>query len=142
MPIGAHSAIASVVGGPVGGGFDVDGAGGTVTGDAVVGGLVGTSLVGTVGGLVVLGGPIQLASDTESRIVRRRGGSAANVAATAAANGWPVRFLGQVGNDTIGTALVDELSAGGVDTRFVVHDGSTGTIIVLVDEAHRDPHLA
>ncbi len=84
--------------------------------------------------VVVLGGPIQLASDTESTIVRRRGGSAANVASTAARLGHPTRFLGQVGSDPIGRALVNELSADGVDTGFVTHDGSTGTIVVLVDE--------
>ncbi|MEZ5228914.1 MAG: PfkB family carbohydrate kinase, partial [Acidimicrobiales bacterium] len=84
--------------------------------------------------VVTLGGPIQLASDTESRIVRRRGGSAANVAAAAASLGHRARFLGQVGDDAIGTALVAELAVAGVDTDAVRRGGSTGTIIVLVDE--------
>ncbi len=84
--------------------------------------------------VVELGGPIKLASDTESTIVRRRGGSAANVASTAALLGHRTRFLGQVGDDPIGAALVAELTKDGVDTEYVRRDGNTGTIIVLVDE--------
>ncbi|HEX7097029.1 MAG TPA: PfkB family carbohydrate kinase [Acidimicrobiales bacterium] len=71
-------------------------------------------------------------SDTSARIFRRRGGSAANVAALAAAAGGRARFVGQVGDDWIGKALVDELQAGGVDTH-VTFAGRTGTIVVLVD---------
>lgn len=82
--------------------------------------------------VVRLGAPIRRGTDTESRIERRRGGSAANVAAAAARLGRPARFVGQVGDDSIGRTLVDELSAEGVDTTFVRSDGSTGTIIVLV----------
>ncbi len=84
--------------------------------------------------VVVLNSPIHLASDTTSQIVRRRGGSAANVAATAGVMGKPVRFIGQVGGDAIGAALVDELATVGVDTAFVAREGTTGTIIVLVDD--------
>ncbi len=84
--------------------------------------------------VVALDSPIHVASDTTSRIVRRRGGSAANVAATAGVLGMPVRFIGQVGGDSIGAALVDELTTVGVDTTFVARDGTTGTIIVLVDD--------
>ncbi len=84
--------------------------------------------------VVVLDGPIQLASDTKSNITRRRGGSAANVAATAGLLGKRARFLGQVGDDAIGAALITELSNSGVDTKFVRRSGGTGTIIVLVDE--------
>ena len=83
--------------------------------------------------VVRVAGPINIASDTSSIITRRRGGSAANVAAAAALLGRPVRFLGQVGADSIGTALVAELADAGVDTRFVRHTGSTGSIVVLVD---------
>lgn len=82
---------------------------------------------------VRVGGPVNVASDTSSVITRRRGGSAANVAETAALLGQNVRFIGQVGTDSIGTALVADLADSGVDVRFVGSAGTTGTIIVLVD---------
>jgi len=84
--------------------------------------------------VVQLDGSVHVASDTVARIVRRRGGSAANVVATAAALGHPARFLGQVGSDAIGSALVAELGDAGVDVRCVGRVGRTGTIVVLVDE--------
>ena len=71
-------------------------------------------------------------TDTNVSIKRRRGGSAANVAASAATTGVPVRFIGRVGADAIGAALVDELTEGGIDAR-VQSEGRTGTIVVLVD---------
>lgn len=79
--------------------------------------------------------PVNVASDTRATIVRRRGGSAANVAATAAQLGHAGRFLGQVGADPIGAALVAELGSAGVDVSFVRRAGRTGTIVVLVDHA-------
>jgi sugar/nucleoside kinase (ribokinase family) len=83
--------------------------------------------------VVRLDGPVNVASDTSAHIVRRRGGSAANTAACAAALGHAVRFLGQVGIDAVGTALTAELAAGGVDVTWMRQRGSTGTIIALVD---------
>lgn len=83
--------------------------------------------------IVRLAGPINVASDTHAHVSRRRGGSAANVAARAASLGQPVRFLGQVGTDAIGTALLAELAAEGVDTTKARRGGSTGTIVALVD---------
>lgn len=95
-------------------------------------------VLATVGDLiddvvVRLSGPINIATDTPSRITRRRGGSAANVASTAGVLGAVARFLGQVGDDPVGTGLTTSLAADGVDTKFVRRRGSTGTIIVLVD---------
>jgi sugar/nucleoside kinase (ribokinase family) len=83
--------------------------------------------------VVRLGGPVNEASDTRARIVRRRGGSAANVAEMAARLGHRARLLGQVGSDAIGTVLLDELSQTGVDVGAVRRGGRSGTIIVLVD---------
>jgi sugar/nucleoside kinase (ribokinase family) len=83
--------------------------------------------------IVRLDGPVNVASDTHARISRRRGGSAANVAARAAALGFGSRFLGQVGIDAIGSALLGELGDEGVDVSLVHRDGSTGTIVALVD---------
>jgi len=77
--------------------------------------------------------PVNVASDTDASIARRRGGSAANVAAMAARLGHDSRFLGQVGDDAIGAALIAELEADGVDASLVRRIGRTGTIVVLVD---------
>jgi sugar/nucleoside kinase (ribokinase family) len=76
--------------------------------------------------------PINYGTDTPARIVRRRGGSAANVAAFAAADGAPSRFVGQVGNDDTGERLLAGLRAGGVDAT-VARGGRTGSIVVVVD---------
>jgi len=83
--------------------------------------------------VVRLDGPIQHGADTLATIATRRGGSAANVAVRAAQLGACSRFLGRVGTDAIGTALIDELSAEGVDMSAVQRGGSTGTIVALVD---------
>ncbi|MDJ0953943.1 MAG: PfkB family carbohydrate kinase, partial [Acidimicrobiia bacterium] len=72
-------------------------------------------------------------TDTASRIFRRRGGSAANVAVYAVAAGAAARFVGQVGNDRLGGLLVADLEAAGVDVR-VNRAGTTGSIVVLVDQ--------
>ena len=77
--------------------------------------------------------PINVASDTESVITRRRGGSAATVAVVAARLGFESRFIGQVGADPTGNLLIDELRADGVDVSAVRQSGTTGTIVALVD---------
>ena len=71
------------------------------------------------------------ASDTTSKISRTRGGSAANVALFYAAIYGSSRFVGQVGNDNLGTQLCDALAIGGVDV-CVQRAGRTGSIVVLV----------
>jgi sugar/nucleoside kinase (ribokinase family) len=83
--------------------------------------------------VVFVDDPVNVASDTAARIERRRGGSAANVSVAVARLGRASRFIGQVGDDPIGAALVADLSAVGVDTSFVRRGGRTGTIAVLVD---------
>jgi sugar/nucleoside kinase (ribokinase family) len=84
--------------------------------------------------VVHIGGPIRVASDTPSSITRRRGGSAANVAAAAARLVGRSRFLGQVGDDGTADLVLGELVADGVDVSFVRRAGRTGAIVVLVDE--------
>jgi sugar/nucleoside kinase (ribokinase family) len=81
--------------------------------------------------VVQIDSPPALGTDTPARIVRRRGGSAANVAACAARSGAPVRFIGGVGEDALGEWLVDDLTADGVDVR-VQRRGRTGSVVVLV----------
>lgn len=95
-------------------------------------------VLATVGDLVEdvvirVADPVNVASDTDARIERRRGGSAANVAAVAASLGHPVRFLGQVGDGPVGDALLAELVSGGVDVGCVRRGGRVATIAVLVD---------
>jgi sugar/nucleoside kinase (ribokinase family) len=75
---------------------------------------------------------INYGTDTPARIVRRRGGSAANVAAFAAADSGMSRFVGQVGDDEIGERLLAGLRDDGVDA-VVARGGRTGSIVVVVD---------
>jgi len=94
-------------------------------------------VIGTLGDLVEdiavrLSGPVNVASDTEAIIRRRRGGSAANTAVAVVRVGGRSRFIGQVGDDAIGAALAAEMTADGVDA-VVRSGGRTGTIVVLVD---------
>lgn len=81
--------------------------------------------------VVWLNTELNIGSDTESIIRRTRGGSAANVAMFAALTGTPSRFIGQVGNDRLGTHLCEVLRDSGVDVQ-VISDGRTGSIVVLV----------
>lgn len=83
--------------------------------------------------VVWLDGPLVIGADSPSRVFRSRGGSAANVAAAAAAR-VPTRFLGCVGEDAAGDALVSALGRSGVDVR-VARAGVTGTVVVVVDES-------
>ncbi|MEX1105047.1 MAG: carbohydrate kinase family protein [Ilumatobacteraceae bacterium] len=96
-----------------------------------------SGIIGTVGDLVEdiavrLSGPVNIASDTDAVIDRRRGGSAANMAVAVVRAGRHARFIGQVGDDPIGAALVQILEADGVEV-VVRRSGRTGTIVVLVD---------
>jgi len=85
-----------------------------------------------VADLIVLGGAaLERGTDNPAEIRLTRGGSAANVAVAAGVR-HPVRFIGRVGDDTLGRALVGELEAAGVEAR-VQRAGRTGSIVVLVD---------
>ena len=78
---------------------------------------------------------VRAGTDTPCVILRRRGGSAANAAVSAARLLGPgrVRFLGQVGADALGDRLLDELAACGVQPCVRRH-GRTGTVVVLVGD--------
>ncbi len=96
-------------------------------------------MLGSVGDLVEdvvvrLHEQVNVASDTRATVVRRRGGSSANVVAAACRAGGAARFIGQVGDDATGRGLTDALLADGADLR-VRRAGRTGTIVVLVDIA-------
>jgi sugar/nucleoside kinase (ribokinase family) len=77
------------------------------------------------------GDPPAWGTDTTATITRSRGGSAANVAEFAARLHGVARFVGRVGNDDAGRALVARLRHVGVDAR-VEHEGHTGTVVVVV----------
>ena len=96
-------------------------------------------MIATIGDLVDdivvhLHASVARATDTPASIRRRRGGSAANVAAAVARLGYPARFIGQVGADAAGAWLVAELEATGVHV-VVRRRGTTGTIVVILDHA-------
>ncbi|WP_349427594.1 PfkB family carbohydrate kinase [Microbacterium sp. LWS13-1.2] len=87
-----------------------------------------------VADLIVLGGAaLERGTDNPAEVRLTRGGSAANVAAAAAPR-HPSRFIGCVGDDTLGHALVGELVAADIDVK-VQRGGRTGSIVVLVDAA-------
>lgn len=75
--------------------------------------------------------PVNTASDTRSTVVRRRGGSAANVVEAACRAGHPARFIGQVGDDATGRWLTDQLEDLGAELA-VRRSGRTGSIVVLL----------
>ena len=81
--------------------------------------------------VVWLNDELNIGSDTDSIIVRTRGGSAANVAMFGALTGTPSRFIGQVGNDNLGEQLCASLRGSGVDVCTEAK-GRTGSIVVVV----------
>ncbi|MGR0321178.1 carbohydrate kinase family protein [Agromyces sp. ZXT2-3] len=74
--------------------------------------------------------PIRAATDSAAQVFRSRGGSAANVAAHAAAR-VATRFIGRVGDDGAGRTLVSALEASSVDVR-VQRAGRTGAVVLIV----------
>ncbi|WP_329476605.1 carbohydrate kinase family protein [Kribbella sp. NBC_01484] len=78
-------------------------------------------------------GATRAGTDNPARIRRARGGAASNVATFASSLGTAVRFVGRVGDDPVGAALVRDLARAGVDAR-VQRQGRTGTIVILVDD--------
>lgn len=95
-------------------------------------------MIATIGDLVEdivvrLHAAIAFATDTPSSIERRRGGSAANMAVAVAEVGRAARFIGQVGDDRLGDALIDDLRGEGVEV-VARRGGRTGSIVVLLDE--------
>lgn len=82
-------------------------------------------------------GPITPDSDTRAQIVRRPGGSAANLACWLGACGTDVTFVGRVGGDDHDFHH-DFLAGFGVRPRLAVDPvAETGTIVIVVDDAGR-----
>lgn len=67
-------------------------------------------------------------------VQRLCGGMAANAAAAAASFGADVAFVGAVGDEPEGAALIHSLADLGVDVRAVRADAWTSTAVVLVDD--------
>jgi len=78
-------------------------------------------------------GPITSGTDNPATIDRSRGGSAANVAVAAAAEGARARFIGRVGADAAGDRLALALEQSGVEARLQ-RGRRTGCVVVLVDD--------
>lgn len=66
------------------------------------------------------------------------GGKAANVACAAAAWGAPVSFVGRVGDDSYGDALLEAWTQAAIDVAHVSRDAAgTGLGIVFMDDGGR-----
>ena len=94
-------------------------------------------MLGIIGDLVEdvivwLAEPIRHGTDTDVEIFHTRGGSAANVASFAGHLG-PTRFMGCVGEDSLGDSLVKNLADQGIDV-VVQRRGTTGSIVILIDQ--------
>ena len=86
--------------------------------------------------VVELPGGMRRGHVVEARILRVRGGSAANVAAITCERGGAARFVGQVGADAVGDSLAADLRQRGVDARVSAH-GVTGVTVNLLQEGYR-----
>jgi ribokinase len=64
------------------------------------------------------------------------GGKGANQAVAAARLGYPVQFIGMVGDDVYGPQLMENLSQAGVDTSSIAAtNGSSGLAPIFLDES-------
>lgn len=80
---------------------------------------------------------VTIDSDTRSQIVRRPGGSAANLACWLGRQGNEVVFVGRVGAGDH-AFHTEFLATFGVDARLVIDpEAETGTIVIIVDELGR-----
>jgi sugar/nucleoside kinase (ribokinase family) len=87
------------------------------------------------GGAKALEG-LRYGSDTPSQVITRGGGTAANVAAWLATTDSRPELLARIGSDSVGAALVAELTAAGVECHVrTIPELSTGTVVVLVDRS-------
>ncbi|MDD3244329.1 MAG: ribokinase [Eubacteriales bacterium] len=70
-------------------------------------------------------------------LARNTGGKGANQALQAGKLGADTRMIGCVGDDFMGRAQIESLTAGGVSTQYVLRHGQlgTGSALILVDDA-------
>lgn len=81
--------------------------------------------------------PIPGETLTGSNFATISGGKGANQAVAAARLGVPTQIVGRVGQDTFGTALLNELAASGVNCDRILIDATThsGVAVITVDHA-------
>lgn len=83
--------------------------------------------------VAILPGPLNYGTDTRCQLFPRPGGAAANTATWLRRLGLPVLYVGRVGADPLGQALVDGLRQEGVDARVARDpEAPTGTIVALI----------
>jgi ribokinase len=73
-----------------------------------------------------------IGSDTDGTIGMHGGGSAANVAVWAARAGSTVAFVGVVGDDDLGTFLVDGMVQAGVEAHVIRRGGSSTRSVAAI----------
>lgn len=79
-----------------------------------------------------------ICTDVESDLVqghqflKKAGGAPANVAAAITKLGGVASFFGKVGSDAFGRFLIQEMTAHGIDCRYVVQDQSLPTTLAFV----------
>ncbi len=78
--------------------------------------------------------PIAPTSDTPSRVRIGRGGSGANLAASLAAFGHDVVYVGACGDDVVRQVFVDGLRDSGVAAALQVTGTATGVVVALVGD--------
>lgn len=77
---------------------------------------------------------MEVDTDTPGQVRSAPGGSAANMAVWTARLGSPVRFVGRVGNDLLGRALVDDLRQEGVEPFVRLDDSHPTAVLVLFSQ--------
>ncbi len=90
----------------------------------------------TIGGTSIFG-RIEVGSKVDiDRLIYDVGGGGVNSAITFARQGHEAVFMGNVGHDSAGTAIIRELNAEGVDTGYVkiLPRKTTGTSVILLDK--------
>ncbi|HEV2782761.1 MAG TPA: PfkB family carbohydrate kinase [Actinophytocola sp.] len=98
--------------------------------DAVVVGQIARDLVLVVDEVPAAGGTTPVRTRRELL-----GGKGANLAVALAQLGTPVAVLGVVGDDEVGTRLLEQAGADRVDVSHVVRRATTGLIVDIVDGA-------
>ena len=95
---------------------------------------IGDVMLDVVTKIAVMPADINYGSDTPAQISTHGGGAAGNVAAWLTRTDARATIVGHVGNDSAGSALVNEFDALGVrHHNLVVDNGHSGVVVVLVD---------
>ena len=77
--------------------------------------------------------PVNITSDTASKVRLGRGGSAANIAVELALD-HHVAFVGAVGHDAAGEIFLSDLRSAGVAPLVQILPGSTGVVVAFVND--------